>query len=222
MALKTKITVAAEGRTTKGKGPARQLRLNGKIPAVVYGRGRDPEPLTVSLKEMERTLATSSANAIIDLDVSGSIVKALIREVQRHPFRPGILHVDFYEIHEGETITLSVPIRLVGIHEGVRNLGGVLDQVLREIEIQVLPKNIPEHIDLDVTALGVAQSLSVSDLNIENATILQDLNRTVCTVVPPRVDEEAATAEDEEEEETGAEPELIRKPKEEGEDEGEA
>ncbi len=222
MALKTKITVAAEGRTTKGKGPARQLRLNGKIPAVVYGRGRDPESLTISLKEMERTLATSSANAIIDLDVGGSRVKALIREVQRHPFRPGILHVDFYEIHEGETITLSVPIRLVGIPEGVRNLGGVLDQVLREIELEVLPKDIPEHIDLDVTALGVAQSLSVSDLHIENATVLQDLNRTVCTVVPPRVDEEAATAEDEEEEETGAEPELIRKPKEEGEDEGEA
>ncbi len=198
------------------------MRLNGKIPAVVYGRGRDPESLTLSLKEMERTLATSSANAIIDLDVSGSKVKALIREVQRHPFRPGILHVDFYEIHEGETITLSVPIRLVGIPEGVRNLGGVLDQVLREIEIQVLPKDIPEHLDLDVTALGVAQSLSVSDLNIENATILQDLNRTVCTVVPPRVDEEAATAEDEEEEATGAEPELIRKPKEEGEGEGEA
>jgi large subunit ribosomal protein L25 len=161
---------------------------------------------------MERTLASVSGTTIIDLAVDGATVKALIRDVQRHPFRPGIIHVDFYEIHEGETITLDIPIHLVGIPDGVRNGGGVLDQVVREIEIEVLPRHIPEYVELDVSALGIGQSLHVSDLRIENAVVLAEPERTVCTVVAPRVEEVGTEAEEAE----GAElePELIRKAKE--------
>lgn len=216
MPLTTSVTLTAENRTEIGKGVARELRRTGRVPAVIYGRGRDSQSLSVSLHDMERTLASVSGTTIIDLEVGGSTVKALIREVQRHPFRPGILHVDFYEIHEGETITLDIPIHLVGTPEGVRNSGGVLDQVVREIEIEVLPRDIPERVELDVSALGIGQSLHVSDLKIENATVLAEPGRTVCTVVAPRIEEAEEEAEEVEEEE--AEPELIRKPKEEAEE----
>lgn len=219
MAIATSVTLSAESRTKVGKGVARQLRKNGRVPAVIYGRGRNSQSLSISLHEMERTLAAVSGTTIIDLDVDGGTVKALVREVQRHPFRPGILHVDFYEIHEGETLTLDIPIHLVGIPAGVRNSGGVLDQVVREVEIEVLPRHIPEYLELDVTELDIGQSLHVSDLKIENATVLAEPGRTICTVVAPRVEE--AEGEVVEEEEEGVEPELIRKPKEdESEEEG--
>ncbi len=215
MAITTTKSLAAERRADKGKGPARQLRLQGRIPAVIYGRGRESESLSISSHEFERMMTGSPGTQLIDLELEGKPVKALIREIQRHPFQPGVLHVDFYEVHEGETITLSVAIHVVGVPEGVRVTGGVLDQVLREVEIEVLPGNIPDRVSIDVSALGVGQSLHVSDLVIENATILTELQQTICTVVPPRVEEEAAAAEVEEPGEE--EPELIRKPKEEGE-----
>lgn len=216
MALITTVTLQAETRSQTGKGVARQLRINGRVPAVIYGRGRESQSLSVSHHDMERTLASVSGTTIIDLAVAGATVKALIRDVQRHPFRPGIIHVDFYEIHEGETITIDIPIHLVGIPDGVRNGGGVLDQVVREIEIEVLPRHIPEYVELDVSALGIGQSLHVSDLRIENAHVLAEPERTVCTVVAPRVEEVEPGAEEAEGAEV--EPELIRKAKEDGEE----
>ncbi len=184
---------------------------------MIYGRGRDSESLSVSVAEVDKLLAThAKGSTIIDLDVDGSPVKVLIRDVQRHPVERSIMHLDFYEIHEGETITVTVPIHIEGIPDGVRNAGGTLDQVLREIQIAVLPRNIPERVELDVDALTIGQSLHVSDLVIENAKILTDVGMTICVVIPPRVEEEPVAAEgevEEEEEEGAAEPELIRKPK---------
>ena len=212
------VAVKAEKRTTAGKGAARQLRAAGRIPAVIYGHGRAAEPLSINASDLERALIGISAEStIIDLDVDGTPVKTLIREIQRHPWRPAILHVDFYEVHAGERITVSVPIRIVGIPDGVRNQGGILDQVMREVEIEVLPTEIPDRVDLDVTNLRIGDSLHVSDLVVANAEILEDVEATVCVVVAPRVEEEPAP----EAEAAVAEPELIRKPKLEGE-EGEA
>ena len=213
MALTTTISLTAQRRSTFGKGPARQLRGRGLVPAVIYGRGRQSESLTVPLKEFEKAMTGVSGATLINLDIDGKSVTTLVREVQRHPFRPGVLHIDFLEIHEGETLTVDVPIYLVGAPEGVRTHGGVLDQVLREVVIEVLPKDMPDHVDLDVTDLGVGQSLNVSDLTIENATVMTDPKATICSVVPPRVEEEVAPEVEEVEEEEGAEPELIRKPK---------
>ncbi len=214
----TTTAISAELRTERGKGAARQLRMQGRVPAVIYGRGRQPESLSISLTEFERNMIGSSSATIVDLSIDGKTVQTLVREVQKHPFRPGVLHVDFLEIQKGVKVTVSIPIHLEGIPEGVRTAGGVLDQSLREIEIEVLPKNIPSSIDLDVTELVVGQSLHVSDIEVANATILSDERSTVCSVVPPRVEEEEAEVPEELEEE-GAEPELIRKPKDEDEDE---
>ncbi len=214
----TTVSLAAVRRDARGKGPARQMRMKGRVPAVVYGRGRDSESLSVSVADVDKLLAThAKGSTIIDLDVDGSPVKVLIRDVQRHPVERSIMHLDFYEIHEGETITMTVPIHIEGIPDGVRNAGGTLDQVLREVQIAVLPRNIPERVELDVDALTIGQPLHVSDLVIENAKILTDAGMTICVVIAPRVEEEPVVAEgeveEEEEEEGAAEPELIRKAK---------
>jgi len=208
------VTIAAERRTGTGKGAARQLRATGRVPAVIYGHGRAAESLSVVGAEIEKALIGIAAEStVIDLTIDGNPVKTLIREIQRHPTRPDIIHVDFYEIHADETLTLEVPIRLVGVPDGVRNGGGVLDQVLREIEIEVLPADIPEHVDVDVTDLAIGHSVHVSDLEVPNATVLTDPETTICTVVPPRVEEEVVPAAEVVETEGEEEPELIRKPK---------
>ena len=221
----TTVSLAAQHRDTGGKGPARQMRMVGRIPAVVYGRGRDPESLSVSAADVDKLLSTHErASTIISLAIDGDSVKVLIRDVQRHPLRRDITHMDFYEIHEGESITVTVPIHLEGSPDGVRNAGGTLDQVLREVQLAVLPRHIPERVELEVTELTIGQSLHVRDLVIENANILTDGEMTICSIIPPRVEEEVAPVEgaeeEEEAEEESAEPELIRKPKGEEEDEG--
>ncbi len=209
------VTLAAKRRETKGKGPARQMRLQGEVPAVVYGRGRDPQSLAVVRSDLEKLFAVhATGSTLIDLTIDDKPLKVLVRDLQRHPVQRVITHVDFYEIHYGVTITVDVPIHLDGVPEGVRNGGGTLDQTLREIQIAVLPRNIPERVQLEVTALEIGQSLHVRDLVIENAKLLTDENTTICTVIPPRIEAEVTPEVDEVEEEEGAtEPELIRKPK---------
>jgi len=209
-------------RTVTGKGAARSLRREGKVPAVIYGHGREAESVTVETATLKKTLVgISAATAILDVTVDGRApVKALIREIQRDSLRPAeIIHLDLYEVRSDEEITLQVPIRLIGVPDGVRNFGGVLDHVLRELEIEVLPANIPEHVDLDVTALTIGHSLFVRDLQVPNAKVLNDPDTPICTVVAPRA-EEAPVAVAPEEVVT-AEPELIRKPKAEAEGEAE-
>ncbi|MFQ5703977.1 MAG: 50S ribosomal protein L25 [Gemmatimonadales bacterium] len=214
------ITLTAEPRTTSGKGPARRLRREDKIPAVIYGHGRNPEPLVVSRLDFEKVLvAAGGQTAVIQLKIGGKQVRTLIREIQRHPTRLKVTHVDFLEIHAGEKLTVRIPISLEGSPEGVRNQGGILDQILRELEIRVLPKDIPQEVTVDVTGLSVGNSIHVRDLVVENAEVLENPDRTVCTVVPPKVEAEPTVVVEEELEEE-AEPELIRKPKAEGEEEG--
>jgi large subunit ribosomal protein L25 len=216
--MATSVALGAERRTGTGKGPARQLRLKGRIPAVIYGHGREPEPLSLSEAEFVKALTGIAAGStVFDLAIEGTAVKALIREIQRHPVRPKIVHVDFFEIHAGENVTLEVPVHLAGIPDGVKNAGGVLDHLLHQVKIRVLPTDIPAHIELDVTNLHVGASLHVSDLPAGNYEILADPTATVCTVVAPRIEEEPVVAAAVTPE-APAEPELIRKPKEEDEE----
>ncbi len=214
------VSLSASLRTTNGKGAARQARFRGQVPAVIYGHGRETQSLAVEAKALEKALTgIVPESTIIELAVDGRQTKALIREIQRHPTRPDIIHVDFYEIHAEEKVTLKVPVRLIGAPDGVRNAGGVLDQVNREVEIEVLPENIPDRVELDVTALRIGDSLHVRDLVIPNATILTHSDLTIATVLAPRAEEVAAPTPEAVAE--TAEPELIRKVREE-EGEGEA
>jgi large subunit ribosomal protein L25 len=218
MAQQANLQVATRGST--GKGAARSLRREGKVPGVIYGHGRAAEAVTIETAALTKMLVGISAGTtIVDVAIDGRApVKALIREIQRDALRPAeILHLDLYEVRADEQITLSVPVHLVGIPDGVRNFGGVLDHSLRELEIEVLPTDIPEHVELDVTALAIGHSLFVRDLKIEKARILNDPDTPVCTVVAPRTEEAPVAVE----EVASTEPELIRKPKPEGEGETE-
>ena len=213
-------TLKANTRQDSGKGVARTLRREGKTPAVIYGRGRESEALVIDAAVLSRLISHVTSSTPVEVTVEDrEPVRALIREVQRNPIRPeDILHVDLYEIHAGETIQLSVPLHLEGIPEGVRNFGGVLDQAMRELEIKVLPRHIPERVDVDVTALEIGQAIYVSDLDVPNAEILADPSVAVCSVIAPRAVEEETPAETLEDE--AAEPEVIGKAKDEEEEEG--
>ena len=215
------VSLSATAREKTGKGAARQARFQKQVPAVVYGHGRATQPLMVDALALEKALTgIEPESTLIDLTVDGKKARALIREIQRHPLRPDIIHVDFYEIRADEKVKLRVPVHLVGTPDGVRNAGGVLDQVTREVEIEVMPEHIPNRVELDVTTLIIGRSVHVRDLQVPNATILTQGDLTIATVVPPRAEEVVAPAA-----ETGvevAEPELIRKVREEEGEEGEA
>lgn len=212
--MENTIKIDAENRTTTGKGPAREMRRNDRIPAVVYGKGREPQSLSVARTDFDKivkSLHGEVKSTVFDLHLGGETATVLIREVQKHPTKLNIMHLDFYEIHAGEKITLNVPLKLIGIPEGVRNGGGVLEQVIRGLEVEVLPRYIPDHLELDVTDLELNRSLHVSDITAENVEILNDVGATICSVIPPRVEEKEP---DDELEEIGEiEPEVIGKPK---------
>src|SRR5256885_11603681 len=142
MAQTAQLTATA--RTPGRKKGAKTLRNEGNVPAVIYGHGREPQTLTLGGVELGKLLEKiSPESTIVEVSIGGTTTKALIREIQRHPIKQGILHVDFQEIHAGEKLRLEIPVHLTGTAEGVRNQGGILDQVLRTIEIEVLPEHIP-------------------------------------------------------------------------------
>ena len=215
------VSIKAAPRQGSGKGVARTLRREGKVPAVIYGRGREAEALAVDTFELTRLLSEiAAATTLVDVTVEGRApVKALIREIQRNPVRPtDIIHLDLYEVHADEKIVVEVPLHFTGIPEGVRNFGGVLDQTMHSLSVRVLPANIPEFLEVEVTPLNIGQSIHVGELNFPNLEIMSDSRATVCTVVAPRAEEVAAPVA---EAEAVAEPELIRKPKDEEGEEGE-
>ena len=207
-------------RTDRGTGVARKLRREGKVPAVIYGHGREPQSLTVETRELEKLLSTvSAASTVIELSLGGAVAKTLIREIQRHPVKRNIIHVDFQELVAGEKVTVSVPLRFTGTADGVRNSGGILEETMHQVHIRVDPSIIPNHIDVDVTPLTIGHSIHIRDLKLpEGVSILDDAGATVCVCTAPKAATE--TVPGAEGEPAAAEPELIRKAKEEGEEEG--
>lgn len=205
-------TLSAEPRTDTGKGVARSLRRAGRIPAVIYGHGREPQALSVDTTALERLLAgISAATTVLNVEVGGGApVRALIREIQRNPVRPSdIIHFDLFEVRADEEIEVDVPVHLVGVPEGVRVGGGTLDQAMYTLTLSVLPGDLPSSIDLDVSALTIGHSIHVRDVTVPNATILNEPSLPVASVIPPRAEVVAAVPETP----VVAEPELIRKPK---------
>lgn len=215
--MREQVTLEAEGREATGKGAARRLRREGWVPAVIYGHGEDSRHLKVRGDTLEALLGRISVdNTLIELEHDGTSERVLIREVQRHPVRPDILHVDFFHIREDETIRVDVPLRLVGHAPGVEE-GGILQQNRHEIAVECLPGDIPEYFELDVTGLDIGDSLHVAALQAGGVTILEDLDLTLCTVVPPTV---IAVEEEEELPEEAAlleelEPEVVGREEEE-------
>jgi large subunit ribosomal protein L25 len=212
--------LSASARNDSGKGAARSLRRDGRLPAVIYGRTREPLSLSVLEREFERLLERVAAeNTVIELSIDGTMSRTLIREIQRHPVRRNVLHVDFQELVAGERVVVPIRIVLQGIPEGVRNSGGILSQVLQELECRVDPLNMPSNIMVDVTNIAIGHSIHVSEITIpEGIEVLDDPESTIAIVAAPK--EEVVEAPVAGAPEAPAEPELIRKPKE-GDEEGE-
>ena len=209
-------TLSATRRTDTGKGAARALRRSGRVPAVIYGHARAVQSLSVATRDIDKLLSQiSAASTVVELDVEGTMSRTLIREIQRHPFKRVILHVDFQELVAGEKVIVNVPLVFIGIPEGVRVGGGILDQVMHELEIEVDPANMPNHLDVDVTNVGIGHSLHVSDLTLPpGVRALAEEGATLCVVSAPKAVVEPVAAEAVEAvEAVAAEPELIRKKK---------
>jgi large subunit ribosomal protein L25 len=203
------VKLNAQLRTETGKGAARTIRREGRVPAIVYGHGEENRSLTVDALELEKLISSISVeNTLIDLKIEGvrKATPALIREIQFHPVRSQVLHLDLYQVHAGEKIHLEVPIRLHGAPIGVREDGGVLQEILREIHVECLPSDIPEAVDIDISELRIGDAVHVSDVTLENSKILNDPDLVICVVAGPTVAETPETAEGEGE----VEPELIR------------
>jgi len=218
------VSFTAHPRDAVGKGAARTLRSKGEIPAVIYGHGREPMALSLNARDLDKMLGNIQAEStVIEVTVGSMTSKTLIREIQRHPIRRQILHVDFQSLVAGEKVTVSIPIVLLGVPEGVRLGGGVLDQTLRELEIEVDPSDIPDHVEIDVTNMVIGDSKHVSDLSLPvGVEVIDDAETSVAVVAAPRavIEETAAVAEPVEGEAGAvAEPEVIGRGKEE--DEGE-
>jgi large subunit ribosomal protein L25 len=189
--------LSAELRTGTGKGVNRKLRVAGKIPAVVYGKGRAAQSVTLDPKALETLLHKSGAglNTLIDLSVGGRTDTVLVKELQRHPVYGEYLHVDFFQVDLTQKITVSIPIHFIGKAKGVE-FGGILDHPLRELEVECLPRAIPEFVEVDVSALEIGQSIHVSDLRLpEGVDVKTDPTLPVASVVLPAAEVEAAPVE---------------------------
>lgn len=209
--MSNQAMLEVETRSETGKGAARRLRATGKVPGVVYGHGEDPQAIQADELELAQLIGRISVeNTLVELKVGSSKPKTvLIREIQRHPYRPRVLHVDFFEITAGEKIKVGVPVRLEGTPIGVRN-GGVLQVIRYELEVECLPRDIPEVFEVDISEMDIGDSLHIDDIETGDVTLLEDESLTVCTVVHPRVvvveEEEAEELAEGEEE---VEPEVI-------------
>ncbi len=206
----------AEIRKGTGKSVTRKLRAQGKIPAVMYGAGESTQPLTLDLHEVDTFLKrTRGESVVINLHVNGEVKQVLPKEIQRDPVTGRVIHVDFLILHKGEKVTVEVPIVTVGESVGVKK-GGVLEVILRSVEVRATPAQLPAHIEVDVSNLDLGDVVHVRDLPVpEGVEILEDPDEPVVTVLVPRGAEEEEAAPEEEVPPTEAPP-TPETPSEEG------
>jgi large subunit ribosomal protein L25 len=204
------IPITVQRRHDIGKGVARQTRMAGKIPGVVYGPETEPIPVSVEEREFRTAMRHASSGSILNLNMDGKETKAVLREMQRDPVTSRVLHVDFHAISMNKPIHVAIPIHFVGTPVGVKVDGGIMQATMREIEISCLPVNIPEHLEVDVSELRIGDSIHVGKVSIPNATILADAQRTIVVISAPTVIKaEAAAVEAEAAAVEGAEGEAV-------------
>ncbi len=215
----------AQPRTAGSKNDARRVRRDGKIPAVVYGAGKDALPISVDPRQVSRILSSETGhNTIFDLALDGDKTKAMIVDWQYEPVKGNLLHIDLKRIAMDQRLAVMVPIFLKGEPVGVKQQGGILEQMLREVEVECLPADIPSHIDVDVSELVFGKVLRVSDLpHNDKLKFLTDENQPVAHVTAVK-EEVVATPEAAAAEAAAgpAEPEVIKKGKQETEEGAEA
>ena len=208
--------IEAEPRSETGKNEMRRLRKAGRIPAVLYGAGKESVPLSLKPRQLRGFFSAEGQNAIFELRVrGGESTPAMIVESQREPVREILLHIDLKRIAMDRKLRVAVPVVMTGEAQGVKQQGGYLEQVLREVEVECLPADIPGRLSIDVEPLMLGQSIRIQDLQErlgDRVRFLQDAHSVVCHVVSPKAVEEEKPAV-EVAAEAPAEPEVIKKGK---------
>jgi large subunit ribosomal protein L25 len=201
------LKLKARKRQETGKGAARKLRGHGEIPAVMYGHGTEPQPLAVKREELQDAIhGEAGLNVLLDLQVTDGKEKddhlVMIKELQKHPFKEIVLHVDFLKVARDERVTMKVPLAILGEENSVGlKAGGTLQHNLWEVEVECVPADVPDHVQADISDLKVGEHMSVADIKpLPGVTVLADLEDVILTILAPRlVVEEAEVPEAEEE-----------------------
>ena len=212
----------AQPRTPGTKNDARRVRKQGKVPAVVYGAGKDAMPVSVDPRQVSRILHSATGhNTVFDLALDGERAKAMIVDWQYEPIKGSLLHIDVKRIAMDQKLRVNVPIELVGEPAGVKQQGGILEQIAREVEIECLPGDIPNQIDLNVAELVFGMVLRVSDLpKSDKLKFVTDADQPVAHIISIKEEEAPAADAIAGAAATPAEPEVIKKGKQETEEEG--
>ncbi len=202
------LELNAAFREQKKKGAVKRLRRKGLIPGIFYGPESQPVPITLNPKELERALSTEyGSRVLLKLSISGYDKKkrnAMVKDIQIDPVTYQWIHTDLYGVDLKREVEVEVPIKLIGVSPGVK-MGGIMEQVRRELTIKALPKNIPSVIEIDISTLGLGDSIHVDDISVQDYTIVADSNFTIVTVSAPETEE----VEGEEAEEMTTEKETV-------------
>jgi large subunit ribosomal protein L25 len=222
------VSIDVKSRQTSGKGVARKMRALGKIPGVVYGKGETPVAIELDHGHFHAVMRkASSENLLVSLSIDGvkSEKMALIRDVQRDPVDGKLIHIDFQHISMTEKIRVRIPVQLEGVPDGVKNFGGIVNWMVRDLEVACLPRDIPERFVLDIAPLKIHESLHVKDIPVGDVEIMENPDETIVSIVPPTIIKEATPTAAEGEaavaaaaaaaagEEGPAEPEVITEKK---------
>ncbi len=193
------VLIAESGRTT-GSAQARRLRAQDKIPAVIYGQGMEPISIAINRRELRQAVSgTAGMNTILDVTVDGTVYPSLIKDIQRHPVRRNVQHVDFIQVNLSEEVTVSVPVRLTGEAKEVLNNNGLVDLAMNMFEVTTTPRSIPDEIVIDVTDMAIDDVIRVEDVPLPAGVVAAaDPDSPVVTVLTMRVEEEPTVAEGEE------------------------
>jgi large subunit ribosomal protein L25 len=198
--MKTSFELVAEFRETQGKGASRRLRHEGKVPAILYGGHADARALTLSHQKLLIMLDNERFySTILSLKVGDQTQAAILKDVQRHPFKNAIVHIDFQRVEENEKIRISIPLHFTGaaVSPGVKTQGGIVSHMRNETEVSCLPKDLPEFIEVDISGLSLNESIHLSQLKVPAGVTLVDLVKDDAAVVAihsPRAEEPEPTA----------------------------
>src|SRR5208337_334360 len=200
--MKTSFELVAEFRDTQGKGASRRLRRDGKVPAILYGGHLEARALTLSHQKLAIMLENERVySTILNLRVGEETQAAILKDVQRHPFKNAIVHIDFQRVEENEKIRMSIPLHFKGeaVSPGVKSQGGIVSHMRNDVEITCLPKDLPEFIEVDISGLSLNESIHLSQLKIPDGVQLTELAKEDAAVVAihsPRAEEPEPTAAD--------------------------
>src|SRR5450755_511374 len=200
MTMKTSFELTAEFRETQGKGASRRLRHEGKVPAILYGGHLEARALTLSHQKLSIMLDNERFySTILNLRVGDQTQAAILKDVQRHPFKNAIVHVDFQRVEENEKIRINIPLHFTGaaVSPGVKSQGGIVSHMRTEVEISCLPKDLPEFIEVDISGLSLNESVHLSQLKVPQGVVLVELAKEDAAVVAihsPRAEEPEPTA----------------------------